>query len=467
MKPVIKWAGGKSSSMKVIADYIYINPDILYVEPFIGGGSVLLTFKPFNAIINDVNPNLMCMYHVVKYFPAELCCSLTKIDHVDEQIYQRHRALYNSIKFNETTDFYSIETSRLVNIATLFIFLNKAGFNGLYRENNKGEFNVPYGKHKSVDYDADNIVEISRYFNDNNIRMSCISYDAVLQQLNTTVSTTIYLDPPYYECKESKFTSYSGLHAFGKNDHATMYKLVNSLSLKSKGKWHIVCSNSYDEYTIKQPKLTHRLVEFSRSMDKKSVKEIISYTPTSNLWKDLDKYLTGKSKFDSSDIERQFIKLYSSGVLLNSANRCDTFNIGKLGEMHAKRIFAEQGIELQKCPFKESVRPDGFIEIGNEKLVVEIKSRTYTCVGTASEKIDCIPRKLSLIYKKYGYKSIVIFVAGQIIEKSGNAFLTENSDYVKSFKEFAEREAGIIAWLSIKDIPMLVSSLLKQSPQPQ
>jgi hypothetical protein len=72
-----------------------------------------------------------------------------------------------------------------------------------------------------------------------------------------------------------------------------------------------------------------------------------------------------------------------------------------------------------------------------------------------------------LIYKKYGYKSIVIFVAGQIIEKSGNAFLTENSDYVKSFKEFAEREAGIIAWLSIKDIPMLVSSLLKQSPQPQ
>lgn len=457
MKPIIKWAGGKTSILKTVADYVYVSNNILYVEPFIGGGSVLFTFKPSRAIINDINPNLMCMYHVVKYFPAELCCSLKKIQPVDEEMFLNNRKRFNEIKFYEPDDFNVIETSRLVEIATLFIFLNKTDFNGLYRENSKGEFNVPYGKYTSLEYDADNIIEVSKYFNENDVRITCTTYQDCLEQLDVNTLTTIYLDPPYYECKESKFTSYSGLNSFGKQQHVLLYKIINTLAVKSKGKFHIVCSNSYNEFTLNQPKLTHCMIEFSRSMDKKNAKEIISYTKTSNLWKDLDKYLIGKSKFDSGDDERQFIRLYSSSVLLNSAGRSDTFNIGKLGELHVKRLFAEHGIEFQKCPFKESVRPDGFIEIGNDKFVVEIKSRTYTCTGTASEKIDCIPRKLSLIYKKYGYKSIVIFVAGQIIEKSGQAFLNESCDYVKSFKEFAKNEAGIVDWLSIKDVPKFIT----------
>lgn len=459
MKPIIKWAGGKTSILKIIADYVYMNMDILYVEPFIGGGSVLFTFKPTRAVINDVNPNLMCMYHVVKFFPNELCYSLKKVHNIDKNIFINCRKRYNEIKFYESPiDFHPVNTERLVEIAFNFILLNKTCFNGLYRENNKGEFNVPYGKHTSFECDANNIIEISKYFNNNDIQMSCVSYDTCLGNLDTSKLTCIYLDPPYYECKESKFTLYSGLYTFGKEQHAQLYKHINKYSTESKGKWHIVCSNSYDDFTINQ-NLNYRLVEFSRSMDKKNVKEIISYTSNSTLWKDLNKYLIGKSKFESVDVERQFIKMYSSSVILNSAGRGDTFNIGKLGELHVKRVFAEYGIDLQKCPFKESIRPDGFVEIGKEKLIVEIKSRTYTCTGTASEKIDCIPRKLSLIYKKYGYKSIIIFVAGQIVEKSGQAFLIDNSDYVKSFKKFAETEAGIIRWLSIMDIPSFIKDM--------
>lgn len=459
MKPVIKWAGGKTSIMKILADYIYVNDSILYVEPFVGGGSVLFTFKPKNALISDVNANLMCMYHVIKYYPNEFIDSLSKITSlvVDKDNYNVYRGRFNSIKFNDTvSDFNSTPIPILIEIATLFVVLNKTCFNGLYRENNKCEYNVPFGKYPKFECDFDNIIAISKYFNENNVTIVCTTFLQLLNTLNVSKPTTLYLDPPYYGCKESKFTSYSGIHLFDDAQHEQLYKIVNTLVTKSKGNLHVVCSNSYNEFTLRQNKLSTRVIEFSRNMDKKVVKEIVSYTPTSTLWKNLVKYLNGKYKFESTDHERDFVKLYSSSVLLNSLGRSDTFNIGKLGELHVKRIFAEHGIEFQKCPFKESVRPDGFIELGNNKFVVEIKSRTYTCTGTASEKIDCIPRKLSLIYKKHGYKSIVIFVAGQIIEKSGHAFLSNACDYVTSFKQFASQEAGIDHWLSISDISQFI-----------
>lgn len=463
MKPVIKWAGGKTSIMKILADYIYVNDSILYVEPFVGGGSVLFTFKPKNALISDVNANLMCMYHVIKYYPKEFVNSLSTISSlvVDKCCYTAYRARFNSIKFNDIVhDFNLTPTLTLIEIATLFVVLNKTCFNGLYRENSKCEYNVPYGKYSKFECDFDNILEISKYFNENNVTIVCMTFIQLLSTLDVLKPITLYLDPPYYGCNESKFTSYSGIHLFDDKQHEQLYKIVNTLITKSKGNLHVVCSNSYNEFTLQQNKLSIRVIEFSRNMDKKIVKEIVSYTPTSTLWKNLVKYLNGKYKFETTDDERNFIKLYSSSVLLNSAGRVDTFNIGKLGELHVKRIFAENGIDLQKCPFKESVRPDGFIEFGNHKFVVEIKSRTYTCTGTASEKIDCIPRKLSLIYKKYGYKSIVIFVAGQIIEKSGHAFLTNACDYVTSFKQFASQEAGIDHWLSIHDIPRFIKTKL-------
>ena len=459
MKPIIKWAGGKSSIIKILADYIYINHNTLYVEPFLGGGSVLFTFKPQKAIVNDVNPNLMCMYHTLKYFPSELVTSLKQVDKIDKTVYLEKRKRYNEIKFYDFTNYNIIDTSLLIEISTLFIFLNKTGFNGLYRENSKGEFNVPYGNYTNLEYDADNMLEISKYFIENDILLSCTSFENILNNLNVSKSSTIYLDPPYYECDESKFTSYSSMSNFNKSSHINLYKLIRDLSIKGKGNFHFICSNSYNSFTTTQPKLTSRMVEFSRNMDKKIAKEIISYTPSSTIWKELDKYLIGKAKFISNEKERDFIKLYSTSVLLNSSNRSDTFNIGKLGELHVKRIFAEHGIDFQKCPFKENVRPDGYIEIGNHKFIVEIKSRTYTCTGTASEKIDCIPRKLSILYKKYGYKSIVVFVAGQIVEKSGHAFLSNESEYISLFKEFAKREAGIEAWISIKDIPQFILRL--------
>ena len=120
--------------------------------------------------------------------------------------------------------------------------------------------------------------------------------------------------------------------------------------------------------------------------------------------------------------------------------------------MAVARLFAEYNISLQKCPFKENVRPDGYIEFGDKRYIVEIKSRTYTCTGTASEKIDCIPRKLYQIYKKYGYHSIVIFVGGQIEEKSGKTFLQNDGEYITRFKSFAKDISGVDHWLSYSDL---------------
>lgn len=464
MKPIIKWVGGKSSSLKILSEYIFTASDGVYVEPFLGGASLLFTYKPRRAYVNDINPNLMIMYWSIKQNSSQLVNCINTLSTTynsfkslgeKQSMFDNLRTKYNKIKYNNEIDLYTIDDiDKRIEISSLFIFLNKTCFNGLYRENMKGEFNVPFGKKTTFDIDETNLIDISNYFNQNDITLSCTSYENVINTVKTyhkNKLVTLYMDPPYYKCTESKFTTYSNLYNFDNSSHEKMYTLIKNLQLNSN--WHIICSNSFDETIIKHVSsfgMVTRPLELNRNMDKKIAKEIISYTPNSKIWKNLIGYLNGNSTFKTTDIEKDFISMYSTSVLLNSTSRTTTFNIGKLGELNVKRMFNEFGIDFKSCPYKENVRPDGFIELpSGDKYIVEIKSRTYTCTGTASEKIDCIPRKLSIFYKKYDCKSLVIFVAGQINEKSGKCFLTEDCEYIKKFKLFSKVEAGIDDWISI------------------
>lgn len=480
MKPIVKWVGGKTSSLKILSEYIFISSSNgVYVEPFLGGASLLFTFKPKCAYVNDINPNLMLMYWSIKNCFSSVLTNLSSLSAlynsksslIDKRvIFEDLRKQYNSLKYNEKIDFNQIkheDYNNIVKLSSIFIFLNKTCFNGLYRENSKGEFNVPFGNKNSFDVEENNLNQVSEYLNTNQVILSCDSYDNIINVVKKCCknkSVTLYLDPPYYKCDESKFTTYSNMYNFDNTSHQQLYNIVKDL--QSNTDWHIVCSNSYDDIVLNyalSSNMNTRTIQLNRNMDKKLAKEIVSYTPKSKIWKNLENYLNGTSSFKTTDIEKNFISMYSTSVLLNSVNRLTTFNIGKLGELNVKRIFNELGIEFKSCPYKENVRPDGFIQLpSGENFIVEIKSRTYTCTGTASEKIDCIPRKLSIFYKKYNCKSLIIFVAGQIHEKSGECFLTGESDYIKKFKEFSQKEAGIDDWISIESIePWLKNKLIK------
>ena len=151
-KPFVKWVGGKGQLLKQLNDLLpsdfATRDDLTYVEPFVGGGAMLFfmlgTYPNIKrAIINDLNTDLITTYRVVKESPAALIQALNRLQElyyacVDEAarkaFYLSQRALYNE------------KTSADVETAALFIFLNRTCFNGLYRVNSKGAFNVPFGK---------------------------------------------------------------------------------------------------------------------------------------------------------------------------------------------------------------------------------------------------------------------------------------------------------------------------------
>lgn len=133
LKPIVKWLGGKHKLLHRIIPKIVLQ-DARFIEPFVGGGSVFLSLQPRKLHINDINPYLINMYKVIKEFPEELILDL-KTHLITSEYYQiRTEQIFDTNKIRE---------------ASKFIFLNKTGFRGVYRENNQGKFNVPFGNYKN------------------------------------------------------------------------------------------------------------------------------------------------------------------------------------------------------------------------------------------------------------------------------------------------------------------------------
>ncbi|MCC8018383.1 MAG: DNA adenine methylase [Rikenellaceae bacterium] len=199
VSPFVKWVGGKRRLIHDIMEAMPANiRDLNYAEPFIGGGAVFFHIRPLNAVINDYNSELINVYLVVR-------------DHVDELItdLKKHR--------NEAGYFYEIrhldrteEFARrgAVERASRFIFLNKTCYNGLYRVNNSGEFNTPFGKYKSPNIvNEEGLRAVSCFLNNNNIRILNSDYEEILRGLDA--DSFVYLDPPYHPLSpSSSFTGY-------------------------------------------------------------------------------------------------------------------------------------------------------------------------------------------------------------------------------------------------------------------
>jgi len=204
VKPILKWVGGKRQLLEEIVPLIYPNAST-YVEPFIGGGSVLFATQPKKAIINDDNKELINVYKVIKSAPEDLIALLNIHSQQNSSEY-----FYDLRSLDRTADKY--EQMNEIEKAARIIFLNKTCYNGLYRVNSSGQFNTPYGKYKNPNIvDATTIRAISHYFNTATIKILEGDYKKALKGIRK--GAFVYLDPPYMPISES--SSFTGYTAFG------------------------------------------------------------------------------------------------------------------------------------------------------------------------------------------------------------------------------------------------------------
>lgn len=220
--PFLKWVGGKRQLMPSIVEHLPENiQGYKYIEPFIGGGAVLFSLQPQNAIINDFNEELINVYKVVKQSPGELIADLRKHKNEPEYFY-KIRGLDRTEQFKKLTD---------VQRASRIIYLNKTCFNGLYRVNNAGEFNSPFGYYKNPNIiKAPTIKVVSTFLNTHNIEIKSGDYTEVLKRAGK--NCFVYLDPPYHPISESSnFTGYIR-RGWNKNDQMDLKTACDDLHKK-------------------------------------------------------------------------------------------------------------------------------------------------------------------------------------------------------------------------------------------
>ena len=197
--PFLKWAGGKRQLMpeirEMLPDGVTTHP---YYEPFIGGGALFFELLPKRAVINDYNEELINVYTVIRDNPSELIEDLKRHKNTAEYFY-KIRAIDRQPLFSNLTR---------IERASRIIYLNKTCYNGLYRVNNAGEFNSPFGRYKNPNIvNEPEIKAVSKYLNSSQIQISSCDYALILKDIPT--DSFVYLDPPYHPISESSsFTGY-------------------------------------------------------------------------------------------------------------------------------------------------------------------------------------------------------------------------------------------------------------------
>ncbi|MBQ9869946.1 MAG: DNA adenine methylase [Ruminococcus sp.] len=199
VSPVLKWVGGKRQLLPSIKPML---PKRItsYCEPFVGGGAVLFDLQPKRAIVNDINSDLILVYTVIRDNVEALIELLETYPNEEGFYYELRNIDREQEKYDKLSE---------IEKAARVIFLNKTCYNGLYRVNNAGEFNSPFGKYKNPNIvNAPVLRAVSAYFNSSEITFSTADFELVLEQVRR--GTFVYLDPPYDPVSDtSSFTGYS------------------------------------------------------------------------------------------------------------------------------------------------------------------------------------------------------------------------------------------------------------------
>jgi DNA adenine methylase len=197
MKPIIKWQGGKTQLLKELKKRFPLSYNEYY-EPFIGGGSVLFDIMPNKAHINDYNPHLTGLYRILAGNNADFVLLKSKLKDLEIifnslltdtdrlNMYMAYRVLDTQPSFLKMTE---------VEKATRFVFLNKTGFNGRYRENSKGQFNIPFGGYEDITLVTSDFDSIRNYFVSTGTTITTGDFSNILTTIKQ--GDLIYMDPPY------------------------------------------------------------------------------------------------------------------------------------------------------------------------------------------------------------------------------------------------------------------------------
>ncbi len=272
IKPFLKWAGGKRQIITELKSHIPKKKNTYY-EPFLGGGALLFTLQPKKAVINDSNSELINCYEVIRDFVEELIEDLRQ--HKNDEKY------YYSIREWDRVANYKTKTS--IQRASRIIFLNKTCYNGLFRVNSQGEFNVPFGKYKKPNIVEEGVLRaINHYLND--YQISTLNTDFQESVKEAKGGDFIYFDPPYDPISDTaSFTGYD-IHKFDKDEQIRLKVTVDDLTNRG---CKVLLSNAYTDFIIdlyKDYKIT--VVSASRAINCNALKRgkvnevlIVNYEP--------------------------------------------------------------------------------------------------------------------------------------------------------------------------------------------
>lgn len=249
LRPIMKWAGGKRQVLPAIRPLVPASYN-RYIEPFLGGGAVLFDLAPSRAIVNDLNTELISMYETVRDFPNELIDVLTSFATSVEAFYEIRAWDRDPVAFAKRS---------VVEKAARTIYLNRTGFNGLYRVNSRNEFNVPYGKYANPRVcDKDLIHFVSDYLSSSKVEFRNEDFRKVIARARA--GDFLYVDPPYAPLDDaaSTFTSYTS-DGFGYQDLLDLQAALDRATERG-ATW--LLSNVKSRATMRLfPKVRYRVTE--------------------------------------------------------------------------------------------------------------------------------------------------------------------------------------------------------------
>lgn len=219
--PFVKWAGGKRQLIPQIRERMpekYNN----YYEPFVGGGAVLFELQPANALINDINKALINTYNIIC---NEADAFLEAVNRLDEEMWEDGKKYYYSVREHYNDKLMKSEYD--VELAALFVFINKHCFNGLYRVNGKGLFNVPYNNSRRTSADENVIREVSKYLKG----VKIINGDFEEACKDAKKGDFVFIDSPYAPLNPTSFESYTK-EGFDIESHKRVAKIYDELTAR-------------------------------------------------------------------------------------------------------------------------------------------------------------------------------------------------------------------------------------------